>query len=395
MNAPSGRNLVLHVARRPYTGVWSLMRNLAREQASRPDWDVALGILHTAAWRERYGGELETLRAEGITCYGCPTPDLPFSIAYPLLIAQWKVTGNPIQKWFAEQAGRNAHGRGVIHCHNAWLSGAYPPVRAHGVRSAMVATYHGIAAREQLLVRPARRAIHRFLARRFLRYGGTLATVDAANIEVAGELFGIAPERFTLIPNGVPPPAADAPSPEWRPEKGFVVGHVGILNEGKGWRITANAVEELRNRNVDVYFVIAGGGPETDAVRAWADERAGFARFLGEVPDAASRVMPGLDLLAMPSIGEGMPMAALEAMAASVPVVATRVGGLPEVITEDSNGRFVERDPSAVAAAIEALASDPEHHAALRRGARRSFEERFHIRVTADHYAKLYEKATP
>jgi glycosyltransferase involved in cell wall biosynthesis len=393
MNHTPDRHLVLHVARRPYTGVWSLMRNLAREQASRPDWDVALGVLHTAAWRERYGSELETLRDEGIACYGCPTPDLPFTVAYPLLIAQWKLTGNRVRNWLADAARRGGHERCTLHCHNAWLSGAYPPVASRGLRTGMVATYHGIAAHRELRARPVRRAVHRYLAQRFLRYGGTLATVDAANIAVAGELFGVAPEQFTAIPNGVPPPTAATTPPEWRWEEGFVVGHVGILNEGKGWRITAQAVDLLRDRGIDVRFVIAGGGPDAERVREWVSSRTRFSRFLGEVPDAASNVMPGLNLLVMPSAGEGMPMAALEAMAASVPVIATNVGGLPEVIAENRNGHLVKRTPSAVAAAIETVATDPEHHAALRHGAQKSFEEQFHIRVTADRYARLYARA--
>ncbi len=384
-------HLVLHVARRPYTGVWSLMRNLAREQASRPDCDVALGVLHTPAWHRRYGGELETLREEGIPGYGVPTPDLPFSIAYPLLMAQWKLAENPVRKWFVHAARRGGHVRGVVHFHNAWLSGAYPPIRAPNLHVGMIATYHGIQGAPQLRVQPVRRAIHRYLARRFIRCGGELASVDKANVEVARELFGIAPERFTVIPNGVPPVTEDA-EPRRQPDGGFVVGHVGILNDGKGWRITAEAVELLRERDVDVRFVIAGAGPDTDRVRHWAAEHADFARFLGEVPDAASSVMPGLDLLVMPSLGEGMPMAALEALAASVPIAATKVGGLPEVIVQDRNGCFVDRDAAAVAAAIQAMASDPDYHAALRSGARDSFQERFHIRTTADRYAELYDR---
>lgn len=386
------RRLILHVARRPYTGVWSLMRNLAREQASRPGHDVALGILHTAAWRSRYGDELDRLRAEGIACYDCPTPDLPFSIAYPLLIAQWKLTGSPVRRWLADAARRGGHRRGAVHFHNAWLSGAYPPVATAKLPAAMVATYHGIAAHRELRARPLKRALHRYLAQRFLRYGGALATVDSANVEVARELFGITPSRFTVIPNGVPPVDRDAEADRQHTE-GFVVGHVGLLNDGKGWKITARAVEQLQEQNLDVRFVLAGGGPDADEARLWAEAHADFAHFLGEVPDAATTVMPNLDLLVMPSLGEGMPMAALEALAAAVPVAATRVGGLPEVITEGRNGVFVDRTPTAVASAIRALATAPDFHAALRSGAQRSFEERFHIRVTANRYAALYDRA--
>ena len=168
-------------------------------------------------------------------------------------------------------------------------------------------------------------------------YGGILASVDRANTAVAHELFGLDPQLFTVVPNVVREPIR-ADTYGFRKPGEFVVGHVGILNEGKGWTLTGAAVEQLRARGLPVRFVVAGGGPDQAVARAWCEARPEFAQFLGAVPDAADRVTPGLDLFALPSAGEGMPMALLEAKAAGAPALATGVEVSP---TCRSTGRTV------------------------------------------------------
>ena len=102
--------------------------------------------------------------------------------------------------------------------------------------------------------------------------------------------------------------------------------------------------------------------------------------------------MPGLDLFALPSAGEGMPMALLEAMAAGVPALATGVGGIPTCWSTE-NGFIVERDADALAVRIESLVRDDGLRAHLAEGARRRFAESFHVRVMAQRYAHLYSRA--
>lgn len=383
---------ILHVARRPNTGVWSVIKTLAAHQAGEPGAAVALAVLATPEWHRRYGEELDGLREQGLRCWTVPTADLPFTVAYPLHLLRSQIMGNPVAGWVRRMAAETGTDGCAIHFHNAWLSGAYPPIRADGIRVGMVATYHGIQGAPQLRVQPVRRRIHRWLARRFVAHGGTLASVDASNVTVAQELFGIDPSLFTVIPNGVREPRRRA-SYAFRDNDDFVVGHVGTLNEGKGWSLTAEAVELLRNRGLGIRYVVAGTGPDEDRARAWCAERPDYSRFLGAVRDAADAVIPGLDVFCLPSAGEGMPMALLEALAASVPVVATKAGGMAEVVMDGCNGVTVERDPRAIAGAIEPLVRDEALYRRLSEGAGASFRESFHIRITAERYQKLYETA--
>ena len=201
---------VLHVARRPFTGVWSVIRNLAAWQSS-DGLAVGVGVLATPEWSRRHAAELESLRAGGWQDGPGPRP-VAFSIAYPLYVLQWPLTGNPIARWAEELARETGRSKCVIHCHNAWLSGAYVPVRMSHTISGLIATYHGIQGAPQLRRQPVRRRVHGWLARRFVRHGGILASVDRANTAVAHELFGLDPQLFTVVPNGVRDGSAPTPT---------------------------------------------------------------------------------------------------------------------------------------------------------------------------------------
>ena len=113
--------------------------------------------------------------------------------------------------------------------------------------------------------------------------------------------------------------------------------------------------------------------------------------FLGlrrDVPE----ILRAAEILAMPSSREGLPIVLLEAMAAALPVVVTRVGGIPEVVTEEKTGLFVSQDPASIASALRRLLSDPDLARLLGRQARRLIEERYDIRTVARRYEELYRK---
>ena len=101
-----------------------------------------------------------------------------------------------------------------------------------------------------------------------------------------------------------------------------------------------------------------GDGPLADAARRWVDDAGLGARFhlLGRVAEPMT-LLPGLDIFALPSVWEGLPIALLEAMAAGLPAVGTRVSGIEDVIENGVTGRLVpSADAAALAAAIEDLA---------------------------------------
>ena len=201
-------------------------------------------------------------------------------------------------------------------------------------------------------------------------------------------LPGLAPKAVTVY-NGVPLPPLEAS------ECRYDILLIGSLRSGaKGADLLLRAVARLGNELVPHGVAIAGAGrllPELVRLR----DRLGLAgrvHFLGnrsDIPDllAESR------LLAMPSRWEGLPMALLEAMAAAKPVVAARVGGIPEVISDGRNGRLVPPgNVDALAEAMRDLLTDADHAARLGRQARQDVQARFSIAAYSRQLQDLYDE---
>ena len=217
-------------------------------------------------------------------------------------------------------------------------------------------------------------------ARRYVTIERWLARTTDALIAVSEEVrqflsqqIGVAPSAIRVIPNGV---AVRAPSPERAAalrariggaEAGIVLGTIASLTPKKGHQFLLRAVAALRDRGVTSTLVLAGDGPERPRLEALA-QQLGIARrvhFLGAVPLAAD-VLAVVDVFVLPSLVEGLPLALLEAMLTGAAVVATSVGGVPEVVTSGVNGMLVRAgDEAALAAAIETLARSPELRARL------------------------------
>jgi glycosyltransferase involved in cell wall biosynthesis len=145
---------------------------------------------------------------------------------------------------------------------------------------------------------------------------------------------------------------------------------VANLRASKGYDHLLVAARHLADQGVPVRFAAAGQGPLEGELRARA-EALGLGdcfRLLGYVPDAA-RLVAGADLFVLASEHEGLPLAVMEALALGVPVVATRVGGIPELVDDGASGLLVDPgDPDGLAAAILTL-TDPELRARLAAGA--------------------------
>jgi glycosyltransferase involved in cell wall biosynthesis len=166
---------------------------------------------------------------------------------------------------------------------------------------------------------------------------------------------------------------------------------VALIDDGKGWRVTGEAVDALRGAGLNVRFLIAGAGPDAQAAAAWCSERPAYSTFVGYSGDPIREVFPQLDVLALPSKSEGLPMAVLEAMSLGVPVVATGVGGLPDVIEIGRNGALIERDSAMLAAVLRELVQDVNRLATLSEGALRTHRSRYSTDVMGHAYERLYD----
>ncbi len=172
--------------------------------------------------------------------------------------------------------------------------------------------------------------------------------------------------------------------------EGVRIGLVGRLAPEKGVDLFLLAAQQLADRHPAARFLIAGDGPDRAALELQA-RHLGLAEtvmFLGRQDDMPA-VYAGMDVLVSSSRQEGLPVALLEGMASGLPVVATRVGAVPEAVVDGSTGILVAPgDATALAAGIDQLVRDAELRARFgRAGQQRIFDEFSAARMTADYLA--------
>jgi glycosyltransferase involved in cell wall biosynthesis len=200
-----------------------------------------------------------------------------------------------------------------------------------------------------------------------------------------------------MIPNGVDP-ARFKPGPsDARATLGIGVDEVVVvlarrLVEKNGVTWFARALGPLHDRKFRV--IIAGDGAERDAMHAVLAENGMLDRtlFLGAV---ANKDMPALyraaDISVLPSLAEATSIAGLEAMASGVPLVGTRVGGIPTIIEDGATGMIVPpRDPGAMAIALGALIDNPDLRHRMGAAARAKVEREFTWNVVAGRTIDVY-----
>jgi L-malate glycosyltransferase len=241
-----------------------------------------------------------------------------------------------------------------------------------------------------------RRLANRILARFPSR---VFAVSEDLKRHLEGE--GFAPDALEVIYNGIEVgPVPDAALREdVRQALGvdagtFVVGTIARLDPVKDLGTLIDAAATLRGV-LPIAVVIVGDGPERGALEAEA-ERLGIerdVRFLGHREDAR-RWLAGCDAYVNCSISEGVSLTILEAMAAALPIVATRVGGTPEVVDAASGRLIPSRDVRALSEALLELARNPGVRAALGRSARQRLETRFTLERMVREYADVYTSVT-
>lgn len=189
-----------------------------------------------------------------------------------------------------------------------------------------------------------------------------------------------------VIPYGVEPAEPDGAATR---NGKLVIGTAANLEYWKGIDVLIEACSMV---SAPFRLEIFGDGTLRDELEREATRLDVDARFHGFVSDMPTR-LAGLDVFVLPSRGDNLPVAILEAMAVGIPVVGSRVGGIPELVADGETGFVVDPDrPRELADAIEALAADPDRRRDLGRRSR----ERARSEFSADHVAEravaLYER---
>jgi glycosyltransferase involved in cell wall biosynthesis len=268
---------------------------------------------------------------------------------------------------------------------------ARPPVVLH--------TFHGHVLRHYF--DPVRNAAFRTLERLLAR--GTTALV-AVSPQVREELvsLGVAPRKqFAVVRLGVELSERVAAQDGWRgerrrllgiPPERFVVGWIGRMTEVKRTDHVLLAFRRLRETGVDACLCLVGDGPDRPAIERRAHEL-GIMRdtlFLGFQQEVA-QFYAAFDALLLPSASEGTPVSAIEALAAGRPVVATRVGGVPDVVRDGEDGVLAE--PGAIdelADGLARLARDPALREQMGAAGRQRALKRYSVQRLVEQMDLLY-----
>ena len=304
----------------------------------------------------------------------------------PLELRPWRVLTRFMRDW----------GVDVVHAHKAgsnfWAALLGPGAGA----PALIAHEHGWSFEEHAL----RHLVDRhFVAR---RVDALVAVTEADRARMIQA--GLPADKVRVIHNGIRKPPPPDPGRDVRRELDIdpgrpLVGIVATLRPEKAIDVLIKAADELRSDFPDIAVLVVGSGTDIspgergrlEGLIAELDLSA-HVKLLGgrsDVPD----ILDILDVAVLCSSHEASPLAVMEYMEAAKPVVATRVGGIPDMVEDGVTGLLVPpNDPEALAQGIATLLRDPDRAAKLGEAGRERRRTEFSIEATARHFEELYEE---
>jgi glycosyltransferase involved in cell wall biosynthesis len=284
-------------------------------------------------------------------------------------------------------AAAEAFGADVVHTH-----GYHPDVLAgtlaRRIRRGLVSTAHGLTGGN------LKNRIFEWLQRRAWRRFDVVVAVSGP-LQAKLVRSGVPAAVVALCPNAWSGTAALDRAPARArlrlPPSGRYVGWVGRLSHEKGADVMVRALAHISS---EIGLVMIGDGPERTALTQLANELRVESRitWAGQV-QGAGQCMAAFDAFALSSRTEGTPMVLFEAMAARVPIVATAVGGVPDVVTAAEAILVKSESPEELAAAVERIFSAAPAAAARATAARTRLDERYALEPWLDRYEQFYAHA--
>jgi L-malate glycosyltransferase len=345
---------VVHVlAPAEFGGLESVVRLMAAGQRRRGHEVLVAPILPRGMARPAW---LSTLAAGGVTVE-------PLLAAPRGYLAQWRL----LAELFRHRRPSVVHTHGY---HADVLAGH----AARRVGTPATATVHGFVGGDR------KNRFYEALQRRALRSFDAVMAVSRAMADSLRR-SGLPDERLHVVPNAFEPEdepltRAAARRELGLPEGGFQLGWVGRLSPEKGADVMLRALALVPDD--DVRLSVLGSGAERERLELLA-RRLGIERRVAwhGVQLRAAQLATAFDAMVLSSRAEGTPIVLFEAMAAGTPIVATRVGGVPDVVTDAEATLVPADDPGALAAALRAIRSDPAGAAGRAAAARRRLAQEF------------------
>jgi glycosyltransferase involved in cell wall biosynthesis len=277
----------------------------------------------------------------------------------------------------------------VVHSHG-YKADLYSYAATRRPRIPLVATCHNWTNADSALTLYAK--LDRLALARF-------DAVAAVSEGVAGILSDsrVPHRKVSVIPNGVLVEKQQMAKsiPDLRGGPGMVIGMVGRLVQEKGFALVLRGARAILSAYPATRFLIVGEGQQEKELRDIVlEEGIETSVFFSGFRNDLTEVYSSLDLLVLPSLLEGMPMVVLEAMASCKPVVVTRVGALPALVSHGITGLVVDPGNTPVlVAAICSLLSDPERCRTMGQRGRDLIEVKYSSRIMAQRYRSMYQQA--
>lgn len=246
---------------------------------------------------------------------------------------------------------------------------------------------------------PHQRWQNKILERIGGRRASKLVAVGYRQRAAIAKSYGIREADIDVILNGVDEvPAIDDMRSRIRGSASpqVVIGSVSTLIEQKGIEVLLRAAKILKDRELDFRLVIVGEGPLREALELQVeiDGLADIVEFIGWIDEAASRVLPVIDVFVQPSRWEAMSIVILEAMAAGLPIVATDVGDNGRVIENGKSGLIVHpENHDELAETLALLISDETVRIGLGKGAQERQSAKYSEAAMMDSYLSVYRSA--
>lgn len=281
----------------------------------------------------------------------------------------------------------------IIHTH-LFTANFWGRLGSLGVPIGRICSIHSIVSDKGTVLQ----RLQSFFDRALSRISDAVLCVTSQVMRSMREDAGLPREKLVTIVNGIPLPETISHLDKENARKNLdippdarVVGMIGRFSRPKNHRMLIESLSAVRERVPNLLVLLAGDGELEEEIRNLARSSGleGAVRFLGLRRDIPA-ILTALDILVIPSLWEGLPIVLLEAMAFGTPVVATRVGGIPDVLTDGVTGVLAEPDAASFADRLSWALENPTEMERMSKAAFALAKNRYDVRQTAKSYVDLY-----
>ncbi|RLI21194.1 glycosyltransferase family 1 protein [Candidatus Bathyarchaeota archaeon] len=319
-------------------------------------------------------------------------------IGHPNFLTWVMLFNHFLEKKIAGTAERENYD--LIHIHD-WLVAPSGVAVKHFLKKPLIATIHSTENGRSGLHTPDSYTIDSWEWWTTYEASKVIVTSNSMKHEVCGH-FHLPWEKVEMVPNGIEIEKFNIPVDRVAVRGRYGVSpneklilYVGRLVPQKGVEYLIQAVPMIASRYPNAKFIIVGEGWLRDYLESLAQSTGQRWRitFTGFVPDhEAIALMKSADALVIPSVYEPFGIVALEGMTAGVPVIASQVGGLAEIIEHDKTGVFIyPRNPESLAWGVDHVLSNPGHAEWLVKNAHEKVKEMFSWNVIAERTVEIYK----